>query len=310
LLPRRPVLLLIDVEPDLRSPEPGRDGWEGTRLALPLLAELRRALEQRTRAPVVLNWFYRLDPQIERVWGRVDHVRTAVPELLEHAAAHGDYAGIHPHLWRWSEHDAAWYGDLEDRSWMRRCVDVAIVGFRALFGTPPEACRFGDRWSSDAALRVLAERGIRYELGVEPGRPRERPPGGSRARGWLPATHEVPRLPFARDVGPAGPIWILPLTTSERRWQPSRAAPFLVLGSVSPNLALAPPLVGPHLSRELGRRTVAPLVLVLRSGDLASRWRRASFRRNAARLLDHPGLARCVLTTPPDAIERWRAAVA
>lgn len=303
---RRPILLLIDVEPDLRAPARGDPGgWDGTRIALPLIRELRGALARKTGAPVVLNWFLRIDPQIEATWGRADHVRHAAPDLLADVATHGDYSGIHPHLWRWSDAARAWYGDLRDAAWMRHCLDTAIAGYGAIFGRAPEACRFGDRWSSDEARRCLAERGIRYELGTEPGRPQERPPGGLDARGTLPDTRSVPRVPFPAPDAAAAGLWVLPVTTSRPRWQPTRNPPFLVAASVSPNLGLEPLLVGPHLEEEIARDTTAPLVLVLRSGDLCSRRRRANFRRNARRLLAQPGLERCLLTTPPEAIRRW-----
>jgi hypothetical protein len=308
---RRPTLLLIDVEPDVRKPPPdARNGWEGTRAALPLIEELRGRLEQRTAAPVVLNWFLRCDPQIEETWGGLDEVRRLVPGLIDAIVAHDDYAGIHPHLWRWDPDERDWYNDLRDDAWMQRCLDSAVAGYSAVLGRTPEACRFGDRWSSDAGVRALRARGIRYDLTPEPGRPEEPPPGDGRAVGTLPDTRRMPRVPFRSTVDDAAPDadgvpWILPLTTSPPRWQPVWYAPFVVRASVSPNLGLSPLLVLPHLERELARDTTDPLVLVLRSGDLCRPRRLRHFRRNVARLLAHPGLRRCELVTPPVAIRRW-----
>jgi hypothetical protein len=313
---RRRVLLLIDVEPDERKPTPGvRDGWSGTRVALPVLQELRDVLARRTCAAVRFNWFLRLDPQIRDTWDRVDHVARVVPQLADVIAAHDDASGIHPHLWRWSAADRDWYNDLEDVSWMEHCLDTAIDGHRAIFGRAPEACRFGDRWRSDAAVAALRARGIRYDLSVEPGRPDERPLGDRRARGRLPDTHAEPRVPYRASSddparGPAAGLaatWIVPVTTSSPRWQPTHEPPFVVRASVSANLALSSLLVGPLLDRELARDDPAPLVLVLRSGDLASRRRRRNVERNAARLLAHPGVARSVFTTTPDAIGAFAA---
>jgi hypothetical protein len=144
------------------------------------------------------------------------------------------------------------------------------------------------------------------------------PPGDRNARGALPDSRSVPRVPhqpaLGDDVQPSAAataaahenVWILPVTTSMPRCVPTRQPPFLVQSSVSPNLVLNPFLVRPLLAQELARATVAPLVLVLRSGDLGYRRLRAQFAANVARLLAHPGLAHCEFTSPPVAIRRWR----
>lgn len=299
------MLLVVDVEPDERKPRPGADdGFGGTRAALPLLEELRAALARRTGRAARLNWFLRIDPQIEQAWGRSDHVVRAVPELPDTIAARGDASGIHPHLWRWSDAHDDWLSDLDDADWMLRCLDTARDGYRAIFGHVPDACRFGDRWLSDAALAALHARGVAYDLTVEPGRPAERPYGDPHARGLLPDTHAVPRVPHrVRSEGP----WIVPVTTSAPRWQPTDAPPFVVRASVSANLGRSPLLIGPLLARELSRDVVEPLVIPLRSGDLASPRRRRHVERNAARLLSHPGLARCTFTTTAEAVRIWCA---
>jgi hypothetical protein len=310
----RCALLLIDVEPDARKTLPGsEDGWGGTRAALPLIADLRRRLAERTGAEVQLNWFLRMDPQIEMTWGRADWVRQAVPELLAMIAERGDYTGIHPHLWRWDATARTWYNDFEDAAWMRHCLDTATRAHEDVFGRRPEACRFGDHWSSAAAMHELRARGIRYDLSVEPGLRATLPPGDRGARGTLPDYRAAPRVPYRPacddylEPSAAGDLWIVPLTTSPTRWVPTLQPPFVSWESVSPNLVLNPLLVRPLLARELARATAAPLVLVLRSGDLGH-WRfRAQFRGNVARLLAHPDLARFEFTTPPVAIRRWLA---
>ena len=325
--PIRSALLLVDVEPDARKTQLGEDdGWGGTRAALPLIAELRRHLAERTGAPVRLNWFLRMDPQIEATWGRADWVRRAAPAVLATIAAHGDYTGIHPHLWRWDSGARSWYSDLEDEAWIRHCLDVATRAYEDVFGRPPEACRFGDRWSSEATMRELRRRGIRYDLSIEPGLAAAPPHGDRRAHGLLPDHRMAPRTPYQpaphHYLEPRAPrartapvdgdastddLWVVPLTTSRVRWVPMLRPPFLTRSSVSPNLVLNPLLVRPLLARELACVTDAPLVLALRSGDLAY-WRFwAQFRRNVTRLLAHPGLARCEFTSPPVAIERWLA---
>ena len=126
----------------------------------------------------------------------------------------GDHAGIHPHLWRWNPATRDWFNDFDDETWLQECLDTAIAGYTLAFERPPEACRFGDRWRSDAAERAMRARGIRYDLSSEPGRPTEPPPGDRRPVGRLPehphhAAHAVrirrrgAREGNRRDGGPA-----------------------------------------------------------------------------------------------------------
>ena len=300
---RRGILWLIDVEPDARKPARGEpDGWRGTRIALPLIEDARRELKSRTGAPIAINWFFRFDPQIEETWGRADEALRIAPELVDRIASHGDYAGIHPHLWRWHAEQRDWFNDFDD-AWVERCLDTAITTYTSAFGRRPEACRFGDRWLSDGAIRAMAARGILYDLSMEPGRPAEPPLWDRLASGRLPDTRSAPRKPF-QPAGTEG-LWVLPLTTSAPRWQPVWYPPLVARASVNPNLGSWSRLVGPHLDREFARDTAEPFVMVLRTGDFRSPRRLAWFQRNIARILAHPALAGAEFTTPPVAIRRW-----
>ena len=61
-----------------------------------------------------------------------------------------------------------------------------------------------------------------------------------------------------------------------------------------------------HTARQLVHADGA--TFVLRSGDLATTRYRENFLATTAKLAAHPALARCELTTPAEAVARWRAA--
>jgi hypothetical protein len=316
-VPRRPVLLLVDIEPDLRRTRAGEGGWEGTRAALPCIARLRRELEAATDTRVVFNWFFRLDPQIRDTWGRADWVAEACPELLRSIAEHGDACGIHPHLWSFDSRRADWRNAFGEPEWTQECLATSVAAFERLFGEPPMACRFGDRWLDDDAVRRIREAGLRFDLTVEPGLPATRladDPGATR----LPDTRRAPREPWRPAPGDylrplagelrADDLWMLPLTCSPPVWRLVRRPPYLMRASWPPNLALASARIWPFLAAELDRPTRAPLVLVFRAGDFAQPRFAANFRRTAAALARHPALARCSFTDPPHALASFLAA--
>src|SRR4051794_1809001 len=93
----RPVVLCIDVEPDERMFDP--DGppppWFGFERALDLLPRLRDRLTQLTGAPVPVNWFLRMDEQVERTWGSRQWPAERYGELLESLVREGDELGLH-----------------------------------------------------------------------------------------------------------------------------------------------------------------------------------------------------------------------
>lgn len=299
----RPVLLLIDVEPDARHTEAGDDGWRGCRAARDEFARLRDRFAEATGRPVRFNWFLRADPQIRDTWGRADHVAEACPDLVDAIVAAGDGTGIHPHLWRWSDARGAWFNDMADDAWLAECIGTAADAFRDIVGRPPESCRFGDRWIDDRAMRIVAEAGIRHDMTVEPGLPAADIHDDPHATGRLPDHRRAPRVPRRVDGG----LWLIPVTTTPLAWRVSRRPPFVVRDSRSPNLALWPDRIGPHLEAETARRTAIPLVVVFRAGDLADPGHAAAFRATTDRWVRAPGVERLEFTVPQEAVARWEA---
>jgi len=313
---RRSVLFVIDVEPDARKTRDGAGGWEGSDAAVDHLERLRSQLENATGVPVQLNWFLRADPQIEHTWGRADWVAEACPRIIRAIVDRGDYSGIHPHLWRWHAQRREWFTELHNPAWTRECLQIAIAAYARIFGRPPEATRFGDRWLDQHSVDLLREFGIRFDLTIEPGIPDTPIHDDRHATGWLPDFRGAPRDPYvpSRDnfLVPASissdsaSLWMLPLTTTPLAWRLIRRPPYLMKASRPPNLALSSDYVWPHIRNQLEQGSEAPLSIVLRSGDLTDRDFLKNFLRTTGELVTHPMLARCEFTNPATAVARWQ----
>ena len=311
----RPILLLIDIEPDDRKTKAGESGWESSEAAFDRLESLRSTLADATGRAVRYNWFFRCDPQIEKTFGSADFVARACPRVARRAAAGDDAAGVHIHLWRWDDVHDRWYNDFTSREWLAECIDTSIEAFTGIFGRPPEMVRFGDRWLSQAALNVAQDAGIRYDLTVEPGLPGERVHDDPHAKGKLPDFRNALRTPYRplrgdylserRDEVTGDDLWMIPVTTTKPQWRPVRRPPWLMHASYSPNLALDSFRIWSHLRAELDRPSDEPLAVVFRSGDLANKRFSANFEKTTRQLARHPALAWCEFTTPEDAIRRW-----
>ena len=305
---RRPIVLMLDVEPDERRAGE-TDPWLGTQAAVEAMAAWRVEAARRTGTTVQLNWFLRLDPQVEKLFGRVDFVPHSLPALIASMERHQDHAGIHTHLCRQNP-AGRWYSEFTDVAWLEHCLRGAVDAFTRNFGRPPVASRMGDRWLSNDAVRLLIDLGLRYECTVEPGLPDMPIFDDPLATAWLPDYRPAPRHPYRPRAGnflQAGdqPLWILPLSTTPLRLRPVRRPPYLVRGSYPLNLSLSPRAMLNHLDNELARVTREPLVLVIRTGDFGVPHWRPALERNLARILAHPGLAHSQFVDVPTAVATW-----
>lgn len=313
---RRSILFLIDVEPDARKTRDGAEGWEGSDAAIEHLERLRLQLEEATGASVQLNWFLRADPQIQQTWGRADWVAEACPRIMHAIADRGDYSGIHPHLWRWHAQRREWFNELSDPAWTSECLHMAVDAYERIFGSPPEACRFGDRWLDQHVVALLRELGIRYDLTIEPGMADTPIHDDPQATSWLPDYRSAKREPYvpssenflvpAKQPAEPASLWMIPISTTVPAWRLVRRPPYLLKASRSPNLALSSSYVWPHIRAQLEQGGDAPLSVVLRSGDLTNRTFLGNFLRTTGELVRHPTLGRCEFTNPATAIARWQ----
>jgi hypothetical protein len=315
---QRHIVFAIDVEPDARKPDRD-DPWAGLGITLRELSKLRLQMEKLSKAPSRFNFFLRFDPQIEQVSGRWDWVRQAHPSFISWLQEHGDFTGIHPHFWRWSQDRKHWFNDFADPHWRAHCLRTTIEGYRSVFGVRPIASRFGDGWLSSELIPLLKEEGIRYDLTTEPGVPSHPIFDDPDASAWAPDYRKAPRVPYhpseadflvprLRSMREASEstLWMVPLTTTAApAWVRMRRFPFLQKSSLTLNMVLYPRKVWDHLSAEIDRVCAEPLVLVLRCGDLVN----PDFLRNfgfvAERLAAHPGLRQCRFTGVDEAVENF-----
>jgi hypothetical protein len=314
----RNIVFAIDVEPDERKV--GRDdSWEGSAITLQELSTLRGQLQEATGAPVRLNWFPRFDPQIERTWGRRDWVTQACPSLVSTALAHGDFTGVHIHLWKWNDAHGDWFSDFADLSWRAECLQSSIDGYQAVFGTRPCATRFGDRCLQQDDVALLRQLKIRYDLSLEPGAPAHQLSVDRLASSQLPDYRRAPRRPYQPSpsdyLSPQrvqshregeGKLWMVPISVTRRsHWIPLRQPPYFVRTTLPFNLVLRPRRVWAELAAEMERQTAEPIVFVLRSGDLATPGFLANFRFVTQRMARQPDIGGCRFVGVDQAVEEF-----
>ena len=210
-----PAILCVDVEPDPRVvPVPSEPRWIGFEGLLDDLDRFRKRLSEPTGRPAGIGWFLRMDPQVEVAHGDVgwaaDRYAGALAELVDE----GDELGLHAHSWRW--HGGGWISD-QSADWVAHCAAVSLDAYEAAFERPCRSYRHGDRFTSDALRHLLQGRGVRCDLGLEPGRPAV---GGlepsEASRGMLPAVPDDQVHPFVAVHGGSSDdaLLVVPLTSS------------------------------------------------------------------------------------------------
>lgn len=255
-----PVVLCVDVEPDLRVFERGAGGgWSGFERCFERFQTLRERLAEWTEGPAAATWFLRMDPQVDETWGSPMWVAESYGDALAQLTECGDELGLHTHTWRWDEGRGEWLADYRDEAWAEHCLSMGLTAFESAFGRPCLAHRGGDHFLCGSMLSRMRAAGVRVDLTIEPGWPPTGAPHGETAVGALPDYRSVPRTPYrsspaafpapASDNG-AGPLLVplfsppalrrrhrLPLPPDSRHFV-SRLA-FEMLREPPPALALA-----------------------------------------------------------------------
>jgi hypothetical protein len=164
-----PAFLSIDVEPDAMQISPDRgDPWLGYAATYEFVQSLRIELARTSGAKPVFGWYFRMDPQIERVCGRPDFAMQAFPKRIDTLRQHDDYFGVHPHAMRWSAERKTWVHDFSDRQWLRFTTQFALDAFADCTGARPRVFRGGAGFLSDDIVDVIDREGVEAELGLEP----------------------------------------------------------------------------------------------------------------------------------------------
>jgi hypothetical protein len=235
-----PTVLGFDVEPDeFEIPYGRRDPWRGFELLVARMREWRPRLERATGRPVRFSWWLRMDPQIAEGYGTAGWVVERYGKELDELYRAGDEIGLHPHAWRWDREERHWLTDHADAHWVRECLRMSFDTFEEAFGRPCTVHRFGSHFISPGIVDFLRERGVGYDLTVEPGTRRTTKMWGTKhVTGVIPDQTRAPRTPYRPDltdplreesaaVSPsslaAGP-WMIPLTAIDPSplYQPAR----------------------------------------------------------------------------------------
>ena len=240
----------------------------------------------------------------------------ACPDLLPTVRREGDVTGIHVHVAKWDSERGGWVNDFGDVQWRADCLETSAETHRAIFGAPPMACRFGHRaiWNEDIA--VLKQHGIRFDVTVEPGVPGYPLSRDAHASASLPDYRRAPRVPYQplpmdylrprSDLDSAPDFWMIPVSVTRRpHFHLLKRRPFLVRQCLPMNLVLRPRQVWAQLASELERDSAEPLVMVLRSGDLADARFLANFRGVTERLCRHPRLSKWRVAGVDQAVEEF-----
>ena len=225
---KTPVVVCIDVEPDERLilPKHKKD-WRGFELSCEFFSELRPRLEAVTGSPVRFCWFFRMDPQVEFVYGTANWVVERYPSLINRIRDAGDGLGLHVHAWRWEVNSQRWIADYRDQSWVDHCVRVGFESFRKSFKQPCSYFRFGDHWMNNHTLDLIHKLGARFDLTLEPGQKNGQAQDGYTGS-FIDCT-EVPRNPYRPsevdfrkpDSAPRRDLWVVPLSSGAADWSPA-----------------------------------------------------------------------------------------
>lgn len=318
-----PIVLRVDAEPDpfftdRKRPEP----WRGYEEALRFFAALRPRLEGASGRGCHLTWLFRSDPQIAETYGSASWAFETYRSSVCRLEQEGDEIGLHVHAFRWIEREGAWCVDHGNQDWVDRCV---AMGLTAFFETRDRGCSafaFGDRWLSNQTVSYLDERGVQYDLTLEPGAPSiptYHP--GRLYTGRLPDYRRVPRHPYRpskHDYRLPSPdrregIWMVPLSTLYYPLKRIRKVYNRLRSSVTPrqeHMALSPSHE-PHLFRRFFDEHLyeadVPIVMVARTNSFIPGRSRNHLDLNFDWLLSHPERARFRFDTPEEALRDFAA---
>jgi hypothetical protein len=189
-----------------------------------LVERLRGPLEAVSGSSVHPSWFLRLDPDIERAYGRPDFVVQQYGGIVDRLRAHGDPLGIHVHFYRWDSERQVSFSDHGDDNWIAHCIDMAASAFERCFGERPRRASQGAFFLSDAVIDRAIAAGIEVDVTAEPGFPAqsEGTTFGAYTTAPSPDFTAYPRGPYYPTRGALGkpaasasdalPLMMVPLT--------------------------------------------------------------------------------------------------
>jgi len=310
--------MVIDVEPDeffiaRTQPVP----WKGYENVWRFFHQLRPVLSERTGASVHYSWYFRMDPQVEEVYGAPAWAVTHYAKFVDDCVANGDELGLHPHDYRWEPKADNWIIDHGNQPWIDHCVRMAFATFREAFGKDCDSFRFGDRWMNDQTLALVESLGARFDLTLEPGRLSklatypDKPFSGS-----LPDYAGVPRSPFRPskldfrkpDFTRTEGIWVIPMSTYLKHEEEALVRFWGKLISAEPsirschmlNLGYDAEFFRRGVDRVLRSSKNPYLSFVIRSDIGTNRKLWENLQKNFDSILNHPLVNRFIFSTPAE----------
>lgn len=291
-----PVILMVDVEPDLRDFHiSNKSHWSGFEWLIGYVKEQRPQFEEATGSPVHFSWFLRMDPQIEQGYGDAAWAAFRYEREFRDLLDCGDEIGLHVHGYAWDTARERWVARHDNQGWVDECCRVGFEAYERAFGKKPVSFRFGNQWLNHATLRTVERMGAKIDLTVEPGRQGHLfDYGGDIMTGKLPDYRGFPRMPYCpsledwkrHDPDREG-IWEIPLTAfhldyrygrAERLWR-RIVKPESLRKELTMNLA-----IGPRNFAELTEKALAfpfpYLCMVMRSDLPISAEQRHSLKTN------------------------------
>ena len=323
-----PVILCIDVEPDPRHLEPAQlSEWEGFEATAAFFKDIRPRLEEVTGLPVKFNWFLRLDPQVQHVYGTASWVVQRYVRIIEELERAGDEIGLHTHAFRWDEVTRQWIVDHGDQEWVEHCVRTSFRAYEVAFGRRCRSFRFGDHWMNNETMHLLESLGVQYDLTLEPGiKDKKQLRPDELVTGTLSDYVRTPRIPFRpsrKDFRRNGnghflSLWSIPLSTAPRliirngrlkaihealsrfRW---RHQPLTL------NLAYPHPEFSTVLNHLLASKNTCYLAAVVRTDVGAVPELKSNLNRNVQTLISHAQVDRFAFLRPQESMELLQAAL-
>jgi hypothetical protein len=314
-----PVIICIDAEPDDRAIKHGEaNDWKGFEETLRYFHDLRTRFAEGTGAPVRFTWFFRMDPQIEHVYGDPRWVAQRYGGEIRELVAAGDDLGLHTHAWRWDAERKRWLTDNGNQEWINHCIHTSFEAFQNAFRRPCLSFRFGDHWMNNETIDLLESLGVEFEMTPEPGRkaalglmPNEMYTGS------LPDYSTTPTSPFKparhdfREADHTGArnLWVIPLSTDTavgrfvRLKQTAKALGIDLYEADQLNLSHHHAQFRNMMDSLLNVRLKSYLAPAIKTDALIYPPARAHLERNVEFLLSHPSLRHFRFVTPAEAID-------
>ena len=315
---RIPIILCIDVEPDEREIKRGAaKDWKGFEETFKFFSDLRPRLEEATEAPVRFAWFFRMDPQVEQVYGLAGWVAKRYGEIIKQLELVGDEIGLHTHAWRWDSALHRWITDNADQKWINHCLHTSFEAYRSAFGRPCLSFRFGDHWMNSETVNLLESLGVKFEMTVEPGRKASRSLMPKEVyTGSLPDYTTTPSWPykpsrqdFRVHSHTEREVWVIPLSTDTavgRFVRLKRAAKALGIDLYEAdqlNLGHDRSQFRNMMNSLLDVRMKTYLAPAIKTDAVIYSPARAHLERNVNFILSHPRVSRFEFVRPDEAIK-------